>query len=416
VKRLEIKRRPLSDTALANLEPESVEYREHDGGGLYFRVKPSGAKSWTLRYKAPTGKWRWLGLGSYPAVSAAMARKRAAELREEAYHGSDISQTARRRQEELEAAEQLTFKKLAEEWHSSRRAGWTEGTSKRIHNALKRHVYPKLGNRPFASIHPMEWMDLLRSMEDQKIIEQMRNVRRCCKEIYDLARVTGRITHNPLDGLSRFLKTRPAENYAHVKIQELPSLLRAIDSGSSSKEVQIGLKLLILTATRPSEVREATWEEFDFKQARWTIPAERMKKRREHVVPLSRQAMEILQELRQLTGAYRLLFPGRSDRTKPRSNMVFNMALRRLGYGGQQTGHGFRHIASTILRENGFHRDYVEAQLSHVEEGVSGVYNKATYLPQRREMMQWYADHLDQLAAKASTHCDHHEPVVSLPA
>lgn len=401
MKRAEIKRRPLSDTTLSNVEPEGIEYREHDGGGLYFRVKPSGAKSWTLRYKAPSGKWRWLGLGSYPSVSAAMARKRASELREEAYHGSDISQIARSRQKEFEEAEQLTFEKLAEEWWSTRRVSWTEGTAKRVHSALKRHVYPKFGKRPFASIHPMEWMDLLRSMEDKKIFEQMRNVRRCCKEIYDLARVTGRTTHNPLDGLNRFLITKPAENYAHVKIHELPSLLRAIDSGSSSKEVQMGLKLLILTATRPSEVREAVWEEFDFKHALWTIPAERMKKRREHVVPLSRQAMEVLDELKRLTGAYRLLLPGRSDRKKPRSNMVFNMALRRLGYGGRQTGHGFRHVASTILREHGFHRDYVEAQLSHVEEGVSGIYNKATYLPQRREMMQWYADHLDHLATGA---------------
>src|SRR5690606_27746246 len=144
---------------------------------------------------------------------------------------------------------------------------------------------------------------------------------------------------------------------------------------------------LMLTAVRPSELREAPWAEFDLEEGIWTIPAERMKKRREHVVPLSRQALEALQELKKLTGTYPLLFPGRNDRTKPRSNMAFNMALRRLGYQGQQTGHGFRHIASTILREKGFLKDHVEAQLSHAEDGVAGVYNKAQYLEQRRVMM-----------------------------
>ena len=137
--------------------------------------------------------------------------------------------------------------------------------------------------------------------------------------------------------------------------------------------------------------------QFDRKAGLWMIPVERMKKRRPHTVPLSRQALDALEQLHKMTGAYPLLFPGRNDRTQPRSNMVFNMALRRMGYAGKQTGHGFRHIASTTLRENGFAKDHVEAQLSHVEDGVSGVYNKATYLEQRRTMMQWYADHLDEL-------------------
>ncbi|MCY1372492.1 Prophage integrase IntS [compost metagenome] len=150
----------------------------------------------------------------------------------------------------------------------------------------------------------------------------------------------------------------------------------------------------MLTGVRPSELREAPWEEIDFRKALWSIPASRMKKRRDHLVPLSRQAVEALKQLHVLTGRYPLLFPGRSDRKKPRSNMAFNMALRRMGYEGRQTGHGFRHIISTALREHGFLREHVEAQLAHAEEGVSGVYNKAIYLDQRRVMMQWYADFL----------------------
>ncbi|MNF87586.1 Prophage CP4-57 integrase [compost metagenome] len=153
----------------------------------------------------------------------------------------------------------------------------------------------------------------------------------------------------------------------------------------------------MLTGVRPSELREAPWSEFDLAKKLWSIPAERMKKRRDHLVPLSRQALEALKELQTINGRYPLLFPGRNDRKKARSNMAFNMALRRMGYDGRQTGHGFRHIASTTLRENNFPREHVEAQLAHVEGGVSGIYNKAIYLEQRRKMMQWYSDHLDKL-------------------
>ncbi len=398
MKRAEIKRRPLSDTTLLNLESEATEYRELDGQGLYFRVKPDGQKSWQLRYKKPDGKWSWLGLGGYPEVSGAFARQKAAELRLDAAAGKNPIASKRARKAADEAAANNKFEPLAREWFEGRRARWEPGTAKRIIGALELHVFPVFGKRIYTEILPLEWMDFLRDMEKKGILDQMANVRRYCKEIYDLAKVTGRALYNPLEGLHKFLQTKEVENYAHVTATELPTLLRAISAYPHAEDIRIGLRLLMLTAVRPSELREAPWAEFDLDQAVWVIPAARMKKRREHVVPLSKQAVEALRELWTLTGSYPLLFPGRNDRTKPRSNMSFNMALRRMGYQGQQTGHGFRHIASTILREKGFLKDYVEAQLSHQEEGVAGVYNKAVYLEQRHEMMQWYADHLDALA------------------
>lgn len=173
--------------------------------------------------------------------------------------------------------------------------------------------------------------------------------------------------------------------------------MRAVRAYQGTYEILLGLHLLILTGVRPSELREAPWSEFDFAKRLWSIPAARMKKRRDHVVPLSNQAIAALAQLQELTGCYPLFFPGRSDHKKPISNMAFNMALRRMGYEGRQTGHGFRHIAATTLREQGFPKEHVEAQLAHAEGGVAGVYNKAIYLEQRRQMMQWYADHLDAL-------------------
>lgn len=399
MKRSEIKRRPLADTVLATLEPESTAYRELDGNGLYFRVKPNGQKSWELRYKKADGKWSWLGMGGYPEVSGALARQKAAKLRDStAKDGSALATKRAIRAAEIEAANN-TFEHLAREWYAVKCKTWTDGTAVRTIGALEKHVFPVFGKRPYTGIMPMEWMEFLRGMEQTGIVEQTSRVRGMCREIYDLARVTGRATHNPLEGLHKFLLTKPVENFAHVGLDELPALLRAIRAYPHAHDVRIGLQLLTMLACRPSELREASWEEFDLDAGLWLIPAERMKRRREHLVPLPCQALALLRELHNITGSYPLLFPGRSDTTKPRSNTVFLMALRRLGYEGRQTGHGFRHLASTILNEYGFDSQHVEAQLSHVKEGVRGVYDKSTYLEQRKVMMAWYADHLDTLAA-----------------
>ena len=403
VKRSQIKRRPLADTVLASLEPEPKEYRELDGDGLYFRVKPDGSKSWQLRYKKTDGKWSWLGLGGYGAgdhqLTGEQARRKVRALRDNTEKGGSVLATKQaQKAAELEAANN-TFERLAREWYSAKCKNWTEGTAVRTIGALEKHVFPVFGKRPFTSILPMEWMNFLRAMEETGIVEQTSRVRGMCREVYDLARVTGRATHNPLEGLHKFLLTKPIENFAHVSLDELPALLRAIRSYPHATDVRLGLQLLTMLACRPSELREARWQEFDLDAGLWLIPGERMKRRREHLIPLPSQAIALLRELHNLTGNYQLLFPGRSDTTKPRSNTVFLMALRRLGYEGRQTGHGFRHLASTILNENGFDSQHVEAQLSHVKEGVRGVYDKSTYLEQRKIMMQWYADHLDRLAA-----------------
>lgn len=320
MKRSEIKRRPLSDTALAGLEPDANEYRELDGSGLYFRVKPDGQKSWQLRYKKPDGKWSWLGLGGYPEVSGSVARQKAGELRTDAADGKNpiVTKQARKKAERDIAGE--TFEPLAREWYASRLTNWDAGTAKRIIGALERHVFPVFGKRPYADITPLEWMEFLRGMEQQGILEQMSRVRSYCRDAYDLARVTGRATHNPLEGLQKYLQSGKAENYAHVSPDELPGLIRAIAAYPHAHDVRLGLRLLSIFAVRPSELREAQWSEFDFTKKVWTIPVERKgrKKGLEHLVPLSSQAIEALEELRHYTGSYALLFPGRSDHTKPR--------------------------------------------------------------------------------------------------
>ncbi|MBC9230673.1 tyrosine-type recombinase/integrase [bacterium SPL81] len=398
MKREEIKRRPLSDTALANLEPESKEYRELDGKGLYFRVKPDGNKSWQLRYKKPDGKWSWLGIGGYPEISGQLARKKAQELITDISKGENpIITKQERKRKELED-NNASFEALAREWLDTKQNRWVADTMTRNKGALEKHIYPVFGKRLYTTIRPIEWMNHLKGIQQEhKIYEQVNRIRAMCRDIYDYAKVTGRIDYNPLEGLHKFLEQGDKKNMAHVDEKELPQLLRAIDN-YPTPDMRIGLKLLAMLFCRPSELREATWAEFDLDNAVWNIPEQRMKKRREHIIPLPSQSVRLLQELKTLSSHSDYLFPSRSNNHKPKSDTVFIMALRRLGYEGRQTPHGFRHIASTLLNNKGFDERHIEAALAHVKDGVAGVYNKAQYLQDRKYIMQWYADHLEQLA------------------
>lgn len=397
MKRTEIKRRPLSDTVLANLEAEEKEYRELDGNGLYFRVKPDGNKSWQLRYKKPDGKWSWLGVGGYPEVSGQLARKKTQELITDIGRGENpILTRQERKQKELEQNNAI-FENLAREWLGTK-TSWVADTMTRNKGALEKHIFPVFGKRLYTEIRPIEWMNHLKHIQQSKgIYEQVNRIRAMCRDIYDYAKVTGRIDYNPLEGLQKFLQQGKKENMAHVSEQELPAVIRAINS-YPTLDVRMGLQLLAMLFCRPTELRCAKWSEFDLEQGLWNIPEERMKKRREHVVPLPKQAIAILKELKSYTTDSEYLFPSRSDKSKPKSDTIFIMALRRLGYEGRQTPHGFRHIASTLLNNRGFEERHIESALAHVKDGVAGVYNKAQYLQDRAVMMQWYADHLEAIS------------------
>jgi integrase len=398
MKRSEIKRRPLSDTVIANLEAELKEYRELDGNGLYIRVKSDGNKSWQLRYKKPNGKWSWLGLGGYPGISGQLARKKAKELLDDVSRGENpIITKQERKLQELEQ-NNATFEILAREWLETKVNTWVHDTMTRNKGALEKHIFPIFGKRLYTSIKPIEWMNHLKGIQQkQGIYEQVSRVRAMCRDIYDYAKVTGRIDYNPLEGIQKYLQQGKKENMAHVSEQELPALIRAINN-YPTMDVRMGLQLLAMLFCRPTELRGAKWEEFDLEQGLWNIPEERMKKRREHVIPLPKQAVTILQELKTYETNSEYLFPSRSDKSKPKSDTVFIMALRRMGYEGRQTPHGFRHIASTLLNNRGFDERHIESALAHVKDGVAGVYNKAQYLDDRANMMQWYANYLEEIA------------------
>ena len=396
MKREEIKKRPLSDATLSALEPTGKLYREKDSQGLYFVVNDKGGKSWQVRYKNADGKWTFTGIGSYPGLSGQSARKKAAELLDSISRGIYPTDSKDSRTAQQEASKS-SLSALLEEYLDTKRPDWTEGTMTRSRGALQNHIIPAFGHRPYAQIKAVEWLELFKVLQrDKGIIDMANRVRALVHGAYDLAHVTGRIEYNPVAGVGKFMQAHQGDNMKHVSAAEFPDLLRAIRQ-APSRPVAIGLELLAMLFCRPSELRQATWTEIDLQAALWSIPAQRMKKRRDHFIPLSRQAVSLLQELKQYSGASPYLFPGRGQQAKPASDTIFIMALRRLGYEDRHTPHGFRHVASTMLREQGYPRDHVEAALAHITPGVEGVYNKAGYLEQRRAMMQAWADHLDTI-------------------
>lgn len=404
MKKADIKKFPMQDTTLSSLESELKEYRVNDGENLHFVVHPKGNKRWELRYKKPSNlKWTWLGLGTYPEISGKLARQKAAEARKLVANGIDPKEQRDQEKQELLNSDQFSFKSLAVEYCNSK--PWTNGTRTRNEGALNNHVYPIMGNRDYRKITKKEWLDLIQQIQKklhpttgQPIIEMGNRVRGLCKDIYDLAEVTMRIDHNPLSGVEKFISKHKKKNMEHVPVDELPQLLVNIRA-YPSRVTSIGLQLLSMLACRPTEIREAVWDEFNFEKGLWVIPSERMKKRIEHTIPLPTQALILLSELKSYCGSSDYLFKGRSSSSKPVSNNTFNKALKSMGYQGKQTPHGFRHIFSTELREQGFPRDHVEAALAHKVGGVEGIYNKAIYVEPRKEMIQKWADYLDTLVS-----------------
>lgn len=341
-------------------------------------------------------------------MSGKLARQKAEDARQLLADGIDPKEHREEQKQALLNSDQFSFKSLAEEYCKSK--NWTDATRVRNEGALRNHVYPVMGNRDYRKITKKEWLQLIQQIQKKPhpktgkpIIEMGNRVRGLCKEIYDLAEVTGRIDHNPLSGIDKFIDKHAKENMKHVSLDELPALLKAIRI-YPNRQTSIGLQLLSMLACRPNELNEAVWSEINFEKGLWIIPANRMKKRIEHHIPLSTQALKLLDELKQYSGQSPYLFRSRTNSNKPTSDNTFNKALKTLGYQGKQTPHGFRHIFSTQLREMEFTRDHVEAALAHKIGGVEGIYNKAIYLEPRRSMMQEWADHLDELVLRVSKH------------
>lgn len=373
-------------------KPEAKAYTLGDGLGLSLLIEPNGSKSWRFRYRY-AGKPKMISLGVYPTITLADARSRRDEARKLVAEGKNPSEVRKEQKIALQTESESAFEKIATEWHQMKSAKWSEGYAADIMEAFQNDIFPYVGLRPVSEIKPLELLNVLRKIEKRGALEKMRKVRQRCSEVFRYAIATGRAEFNPAADLSSALEVHQSNHFPFLKADEIPDFLRALDGYTGSRLVLIATKLLMITGVRTIELRAALWSEFDMDNAIWEIPAERMKMRRPHLVPLSTQALDLLNELKIMTGNYLYVFPGRNDPNKPMSEASINQVIKRIGFNGKVTGHGFRHSLSTILHEQGFDSAWIEMQLAHVDKNnIRGTYNHANYISNRKRMMQWYSD------------------------
>ncbi|EPY5087305.1 tyrosine-type recombinase/integrase [Klebsiella variicola] len=385
---------PLNDMQIRRAKPEAKAYTLGDGQGLSLLIEPNGSKSWRFRYRY-AGKPKMISLGVYPTITLADARSRRDDARKLVAEGKNPSEVRKAQKIALQTESESAFEKIATEWHQMKSTKWSEGYASDIMEAFKNDIFPYVGTRPIGEIKPLELLNVLRKIEKRGALEKMRKVRQRCSEVFRYAIATGRAEFNPAADLSSALEVHQSNHFPFLKADEIPEFLRALDSYTGSRLVQIATKLLMITGVRTIELRAALWSEFDLDNAIWEIPAERMKMRRSHLVPLSTQALDLLNELKMMTGNYRYVFPGRNDPNKPMSEASINQVIKRIGYGGKVTGHGFRHMMSTILHEHGFESSWIELQLAHVDKNsIRGTYNHAQYIEKRKSMLQLYANYI----------------------
>ncbi|MGP0056492.1 MAG: tyrosine-type recombinase/integrase, partial [Steroidobacteraceae bacterium] len=386
---------PLSETAIRQAKSASKPIKMFDGRGLFLLIKRNGARGWRFKYRID-GREKLLSFGVYPDVPLKLARDRREAARQQLAAGIDPG--TKRKAEKV--AQGDTLEAIACEWLALQEPKLAPATFAKATWTLETLIFPGLGKRPIAKISAPDLLTVLRRIEIRGTYETAHRAKQRCGQVFRYAIATGRATHDITADLRGALAPVVTTNHAAITDPaRVGELLRAIDGYRGSLVTSYALKLAPLTFVRPGELRHATWSEFDLDHAEWRIPAERMKMREQHIVPLSWQAVETLRELQSISCRSSFVFPALGNVRRPMSENTVNAALRRLGYAhDEMTGHGFRSMASTLLNEQGWHPDLIELQLAHAERNqVRAAYNRAQRLVERRKMMQAWADYLDQL-------------------
>ncbi|MDR1535786.1 MAG: tyrosine-type recombinase/integrase [Planctomycetota bacterium] len=396
----------LTEKFIANLKPTGKAAKHFDGGGMMLFHSATGGKLWRMVYRFE-GREKLLSFGQYPAVSLKRARELRAEAKEQLARGVDPGEMKKEMKKVSAAASANSFEKIAREWHvkqttrtnpNKTKGNWTDRHAAQVIARLEKNVFPFIGKYPIGGIKSADVLDVLQRIEARQTYELAHRVMQICGQVCRYAVATGRAERNVVLDLRGALTPHKSEHHATITApQEIGELLRAIDGYKGDFITACALKMAPLTFVRPGELRGAEWAEFDLEQAEWRIPAERMKMDDPHIVPLARQTLAIIHDLKKVTGGGKYLFPSARTDTRPMSDNTVNAALRRLGYTKEDlTGHGFRSMASTRLNEmNIWSADAIERQLAHSPRNkVRASYNFAQFLPERRIMMQVWADYL----------------------
>ena len=390
----------LSDATVRNAKAKSKPYKIADGEGLFLLVVPSGAKYWRLKYFFG-GKEKLLALGVYPQITLTDARARRSQARTMLAHGSDPGELKKEAQRQATLKASNSFEAIAAEWLDKRNHHLSESTREVKLRRLEAYVLPKLGAKPIADISAADVLAMLRTLERRGTLEVARRVMQIIGQVFMYAIATGRAERNPVPDLRGAIQTPVVGHHAYLEESELPEFLKNLETYDGHFQTRLALKILLLTFVRTTELRAAEWSEINWDKAEWRIPSARMKMKETHIVPLSNQALATLRELQKLSGNRQYVFPNSHNPSTFMSENTMLYALYRMGYHSRTTGHGFRSTASTILNEHGFRPDVIERQLAHSERNnVRAAYNHAEYLAERRQMMQWWADYLDEVAAK----------------
>lgn len=396
---------PLTDTSARNAKPspDGKDIKLSDGGGLFLLVKPNGAKYWRLNYRH-LDKQKTLALGVYPTTTLKDAREQREEAKRLLSQGIDPSLHRQQTKVASKEAAANSFEVIAREWLTKQASGWSAGTATRMVRSFEADLFPHLGRRPIAEITAPELLAVLRKIEDRGAVETAHRVKQRAGEVFRYAIATGRAERDPVPDLRGALPPVKGKNFAAIKEpKRIGDLLRAIEAYQGTAVVKAALRLAPLVFVRPGNLRQAEWKEIDLDAATWRIPAEKMKSGEPHIVPLPSQAVAILQDIKLLTGRHPerqpYVFPSARAGGRPMSDNAILVALRTMDIPKEEmTGHGFRHMASTVLHEQGWNSDVIERQLAHGERNkVKAAYNHAKHLPERTRMMQAWADYLDGL-------------------
>ncbi|MEE2651222.1 MAG: integrase arm-type DNA-binding domain-containing protein [Pseudomonadota bacterium] len=390
---------PLTDLEIRNAAPREKQYKLADGGGLYLLVKPNGGKYWRLKYRI-NGKEKTLACGVYPDVRAPEARKLAAQAKDALKDGVDPSRERKKEKRRKVLEQERSFKGVAEGWFKNAKGKWSANHASRVWDTLERLVFPSIGDLPISEVETADILAVVKQIDDAGSREQAGRVLQRIKSIYryavqlSLCKEDRSASIDPRESLSSPI----VHHRASLNREELPEFYRRLNAYDGSAITAFALRFCLLTFVRPGELRGARWDEFDLEDMLWRIPAERMKMKSEHVVPLATQTIELMNALRPLSGQNELLFPGDRKPWQSISENTLTGALNRMGYKGRATAHGFRATAASALNEAGFNTNAVERQLAHQERNkVKAAYTyHAEYLPDRRKMMQWWADFLQK--------------------
>lgn len=393
--------KPLTNTEVKQAKPKDKEYNLSDGDGLQLRIKPNGSKFWLFTYLRPiTRKRANLSLGKYPALSLAEARKLREEARSLLANAIDPKEEKDKQQREKLLAINSTLRVVVEQWFAIKKTKIAEVTAISIMRNFENHLFPKLSHKPIDQINAPETIAVLKPLAAKGSLETTNKIIGHLNEVMTHAVNTGTIHHNPLAGIKAAFETPKSQHMLTLKPEELPELMNALSYASIKLTTRCLIEWQLHTMVRPSEASGAAWAEIDLTAKLWTIPAERMKKKRQHIVPLTEQALAILALMKPISAHREHVFPGDRKPNKPSNSQTANKALARMGFKGRLVAHGMRSIASTTLNEQGFDGDVIEAALAHVDKNeVRRAYNRAEYLERRIVLMCWWSEHIEKAAS-----------------